>query len=88
MFLYFYEAIKENVSVNQKFYFSNTDVGDVLKEITALKNIKNGSFVNVSTKSLKGVSDDCSPPLYDVWYKEIIMQKSFPNKLKGTLMQI
>ena len=76
------------MSVNQNFYFSNTDVGDILKESTALKNKKNGAFVNVSTKRLKEVSDVCSPPLYDVWNKEIIMQKSFPNKFKGTLMQI
>ena len=76
------------MSVNQNFHFSNTDVGDTLKESIALKNKKNVAFVNVSTKRLKEVSDVCSPPLYDVWNKEIIMQKSFPSKLKGTLMQI
>ena len=32
------QAIKQNVSVNQDFYFSNTEVSGILKETTALDN--------------------------------------------------
>ena len=31
------QAIKQNISVKQDFYFSNTEVSDILKETTALK---------------------------------------------------
>ena len=30
------QAIKQNISVNKGFYFSNTEVSDILKETTAL----------------------------------------------------
>ena len=51
------QAIKQNISVNKDFYFSNTEVSDILKETTALNNEKNGTFGNVPTKLLKEVSD-------------------------------
>ena len=57
--------IEENISVNQDFYFSNTEVRDILKETTALNNKKNGTFGNIPTKLLKEVSDICAPPLND-----------------------
>ena len=59
------QTIKQNISVNQDFYFSNTEVRDILKETTALNNKKNGTFGNIPTKLLKEVSDICAPPLYD-----------------------
>ena len=34
------QAIKQNVSAKQKFYFSNTDVRHILKETRALNNNK------------------------------------------------
>ena len=37
------QAIKQNISVNQHFYFSNAEVRDILKETTALNNKKNGT---------------------------------------------
>ena len=37
------QAIKQNISVNQHFYFSNAEVRDKLKETTALNNKKNGT---------------------------------------------
>ena len=76
------EAIKQNISVNQDFYFSNTEVKNILKETTALNNKKSGTFVNNPTKLFKEVSNICAPPSDDVWNKEIIAQKSFPNNLK------
>ena len=49
------QAIKENISVNQDFYFSNIEVSDILKETIALNNKKNGTFGNIPTKLLKEV---------------------------------
>ena len=46
------QAIKQNISVNQDFYFSNTEVGDILKETTTLNNKKNGTFGNIPVKYL------------------------------------
>ena len=76
------QAIKQNISVNQDFYFSKTEVRDILKETIALNNKKNGTFGNIPTKLLKEVSDICAPALNDIWNKEIIPQQSFPNNPK------
>ena len=76
------QVIKKNISVNKDFYFSNTEVSDILKETTALNNKKNGTFGNIPTKLLKEVSDICAPALNDIWNNEIITQKCFPNNLK------
>ena len=56
----------QNNSVNQDFYFCNTEVRDILKETTALNN-----------KLLKEVSKICAQTLNDIWNKEIITQKVF-----------
>ena len=53
------QAVKQNISVNQDFYFSNTEVRDILKETTALNNKKNGTFGNIPIKILKKVSFIC-----------------------------
>ena len=76
------QAIKQNIPVNKDFYFSNTEVSDILKETTALNNKKNGTFGNIPTKLIKDVSDTCAPALNDIWNNEIITQKYFPNNLK------
>ena len=39
------QAIKDNSSVNQDFYFPNTEVRNILKETTALNNKKMISLV-------------------------------------------
>ena len=49
------QAIKQNISVSQDFYFSNTEVRDILKETTALNNKKNGTFGNIPTKRQKDI---------------------------------
>ena len=49
------QAIKKNITVNKDFYFSNTEVSDILKETTTLNNKKNGTFCNIPTKLLKDV---------------------------------
>ena len=66
------QAIKQNISVNKDFYFSNTGVSDILKETTDLKNKKNSTFGNIPTKLLKEVSDICAPALNDIWNNEIM----------------
>ena len=79
------QAFKQNISVNKDFYFSNTDVSDILEETTALNNEKNGTLGNILTNILnllKEVSDICAPALNDIWNNEIITQKCFPNNLK------
>ena len=76
------QAIKQNNSVNKDFYFSNTEVRDILKKTTALNNKENGTFGNIPTKLLKEVSDIYAPALNDIWNNEIITQKCFPNNLK------
>ena len=76
------KAIKQNISAIQDFYFSDTEVRDILKETTALSNKKNGAFGNIPAKLLKKVSDICASALNIIWNKEIITQKSFPNNLR------
>ena len=76
------QAIKQNISVNKEFYFSNTWVSDILKETTALNNKRNSTFGNIPTKSLKEVSNICAPALNDIWNDEIMLQKYFPDNLK------
>ena len=57
------QTIKQNISVKKDFYFSNTEIKDILKETTDLNNKKNGTFGNIPTKLLKEVSDICAPAL-------------------------
>ena len=60
------QAIKQNILVNQDFYFCITEVSDILKETTAINNKRNGTFGNIPTKILKEVSDICAPALNDI----------------------
>ena len=76
------QAIKQNISVNKNFYFSNTDVSDILKETTAVNNKNNDTFSNIQTKLLKEVSNICAPTSNGIWNNEVITQKCFPNNLK------
>ena len=70
------QGIKYNISVNQDFYLSKTEISDILKETTALNNKKKDTFGNIPTKLLKDVSDICAPALNDIWINEIIIQKT------------
>ena len=53
------QAIKQNISLNQDFNFSNTEVRDILKETAASNNKKNGTFGNIPAKRLKDMSGIC-----------------------------
>ena len=44
------QTIKQNISVNQDFYFPNTEVSDILKETIALNNKRNGTFDDIPAK--------------------------------------
>ena len=76
------QAIKQIISVNNDFHFSNTEVSDVTTKTTALNNKKNDTFGTIPTKLLNEVSDICAPALNDIWNNEIITQKLFSNNLK------
>ena len=76
------QAIKQNISGKNYFYFSKIDVSSILTETTALNNEKNSTFGNIPRRLLKEVSDICAPALNDIWNNEIIRQKCFPNNLK------
>ena len=65
-----YQAIKQNILVNQNFYFCYADVRYILKETTALNNIKNSTFGKISTKRLKEMSDICKLLLTNIWNKK------------------
>ena len=58
----FIEFIKQNILLNQGFYFSNTGVRHALKEATALNNKNNGTFgnTNIPTKLLNEVHNICA----------------------------
>ena len=71
------QAIKQNILVNQDFYFCITEVSDILKETTAINDKRNGTFGNIPTKILKEVSDICAPALNDIWDNEVITHKKF-----------
>ena len=58
------QAIKQSILINQDFYFSDTEVSDILKETTVLNDKNNGT--------LKEVSDIRAPALNDIWNNEII----------------
>ena len=76
------QVIKYNILVNQDFYFSKTEISDILNKTTALNNKKKGTFGNTPTKLLKEVADICAPALNDIWINEIITQKNFFNILE------
>ena len=76
------QAIKQNISGKNYFYFSKIDVSGIFTETTALNNEKNGTSGNIPRRLLKEVSDICAPALNDIWNNEIITQKCFPNNLK------
>ena len=77
------KTVQVSKLLSKTFYLSNNEVLYIIqKETTALNIKKNGTFGNIPTKRLKEVADICAPPLNDIWNKEIITQKSFPNNLK------
>ena len=66
------QAIKQNISGKNYFYFSKIDVSGIFTETTALNNEKNGTSGNIPRRLLKEVSDICAPALNDIWNNEIM----------------
>ena len=64
--------MEQNILVSQHFYFSHTEVREILNETTALNNKNNGTFGNIPEKYLKEVPDIWAPLFNGIWNKEII----------------
>ena len=61
-----FQPIKPNISTDEKFNFSNTDLWDIFKESTTLNNKKNVTLEKTRKKYLKEWSDTCPPPLNNI----------------------
>ena len=72
--------IKENVSIETTFSFSEVRYEDVMLEVNNLDVKKAGT--NIPTKLLKQMNEVIVEPLMHIWKDEIIKNKKFPSKLK------
>ena len=76
------KAIRDNISLEDQFEFSEIGLDEILKEIDKLDIKKKGTCNNIPTNKLKEVSDIIGPILSGIWNKEIIDQKNFSINLK------
>ena len=74
--------IKKNVNIESEFTFSNVTEAAMKKEIEKLDTKKAGTFKNIPTKMLKEMKDIVPKPLAQIWNTEIVLNKTFPSKLK------
>ena len=72
--------IKENVSIEATFSFSEVQYEDLMLEVNNLDVKKAGT--NIPTKLLKQMKEVIVEPLMHIWNDEIIKNKKFPPKLK------
>ena len=75
-------TIRKNVNLSSNFDFNIIEVTDVINEISALDEKKNGTFKNIPTKCLKEASIECGPFLTRIWNEEVVGLGSFPKDLK------
>ena len=75
-------SIKETITINELFQFSEITSEEILSEINNLDNKKVGSYKNIPTKVLKESSEISYEYLTKIWNEQVIMQKKFPNELK------
>ena len=68
--------------IDTRFFFSDTSIDDIVFEIKCLNSKKSGTFMNIPVKLLKQVIDVISEPLMKIWNHEVILNKTFPTKLK------
>ena len=78
------QVIRENINLNQGFFFKQVEVDEILKEIRNLDNNKNGTFPNIPSNRLKEMSEVSAPFLTNVWNIEIVSQHKFSDNLKLT----
>ena len=76
------QIIKKHIRVDQKFYFEQVSIDDILKEMKNLDNKKNGTFTNISSNCLKEVSEVTVPCLTNIWNAQIISKQTFADNLK------
>ena len=76
------QVIRENINLNQEFFFKQVEADEILKEIRNLDSNKNGTFQNIPSDRLKEMSEVSAPFLTNVWYIEIVSQHKFSDNLK------
>ena len=74
--------IKKNVNVRGKFSFYSVTKTIMEDELKSLKTKKASTFMNIPPKHIKQVIDIIIDPLVQIWNTEIILNKTFPTKLK------
>ena len=74
--------IKEQVSNESIFSFSEVCYADMMTEVKNLDSKKSGTFMNITPKLLKGTLEIIVEPLMSIWNDEVIKNKKFPSKLK------
>ena len=76
------QVIRENINLNQEFFFKQVEVDEILKGIRNLDSNKNGTFQNIPSNRLKEMSEVSAPFLTNVWNIEIVSQHKFSYNLK------
>ena len=76
------QVIRENINLNQEFFFKEVEVDEILKEIRNLDSNKSGTFQNIPSNRLKEVSEVSAPCLKNIWNIEIVSQQKFSDNLK------
>ena len=71
------QVIRENINLNQEFFFKQVEVDEILKESN-----KNGTFQNIPSNCLKEMSEVSAPFLTNVWNIETVSQHKFSDNLK------
>ena len=70
------------IDVDTEFSFSKVNTSDIKFELKNLKANKASTFMNISAKQLKQVTDIIVDPLTQIWNTEIIENNKFPSRLK------
>ena len=60
------QVIRENINLNQEFFFKEVEVDEILKEIKNLDSNKSGTFQNIPSNRLKDVSEVSAPCLKNI----------------------
>ena len=76
------KVIKENVSTESLFQFTEISLSEMTKELSSLNSKKTGTFGNIPFKVLKISSDICNKVLQKIWNSEILGKQYFPQNLK------
>ena len=76
------QVIRENINLNQEFFFKEVEVDEILKEIRNLDRNKSGSFQNIPSNRLKEVSEVSAPCLKNIWNIEIVSLQKFSDNFK------